>query len=67
MLLQAPACHHDGDGGFGDEVIGEGAEEDTVNGESQPCVLGLIRRGGTHVYGVGQKEAGLEGTFEGCG
>lgn len=30
MLPQAPACHHDGNGGFGDEVVGEGAEEDAV-------------------------------------
>ncbi len=33
MLPQAPARHHDGDGGFGDEVVGEGAEEDSVKDE----------------------------------
>lgn len=28
-LLQLAARDHDGDGGLGDEVVGEGAEEDT--------------------------------------
>ncbi len=30
MLFELAAGHHDGHGRFGDEVIGEGAEEDAV-------------------------------------
>ena len=29
-FLEFLACDHDGDGGLGDEIVGEGAEEDAV-------------------------------------
>lgn len=67
MLPQPSPGHHDRDGGFGDEVIGEGAEENAVAGlEVSLCGLGLmfLRGGMMDEGGQGGIEKGGNSGFE---